>query len=107
MNTIQSGSECVPISKEPISVLQESQDTLRSLLLRALQTWVLAQRLPQRILADRLEIPRSAISEIINGKSGMSAEKMLDLWASAGGEWEFRLTLGRASEKVASTHFGG
>ena len=72
---------------------------MRSLLMSAVRTWVLAQHLPQRVIADRLQVPRTAVSDIIRSKSNYAAEKLLELWAALGGQWELRLTLGDSREK--------
>ena len=77
---------------------------MRSLLMSAVRTWVLAQHLPQRVIADRLQVPRTAVSDIIRSKSNYAAEKLLELWAALGGQWELRLTLGDSREKDASTN---
>ncbi len=76
---------------------------MRSLLMSAVRTWVLAQHLPQRVIADRLQVPRTAVSDIIRSKSNYAAEKLLDLWAALGGRWELRLTLGDPREKDGPT----
>jgi len=75
---------------------------MRSLLMSAVRTWVLAQHLPQRVIADRLQVPRTAISDIVRSKSNYAAEKLLELWAALGGQWELRLTLGDSREKDAA-----
>jgi len=82
----------------------QEQDTMRSLLMSAVRTWVLAQHLPQRVIADRLQVPRTAVSDIVRSKSNYAAEKLLELWAALGGQWELRLTLGDSREKDASTN---
>ena len=75
-------------------VPEDSQDSVRAQLARAIQAWVLAQHLPQRVIADRLKIPRSVVSEICTGKTDLSVEKLTDIWSALGGKWELRLTLG-------------
>jgi predicted XRE-type DNA-binding protein len=77
----------------------QEHDTMRALLMSAVRNWVLAQHLPQRVIADRLQVPRAAVSDIIRSKSNYAAEKLLDLWLALGGRWELRLTLGEAGEK--------
>lgn len=77
----------------------QKHDTMRSLLMSAVRTWVLAQHLPQRVIADRLQVPRTAVSDIIRSKSNYAAEKLLELWSAVGGQWELRLTLGDSREK--------
>lgn len=76
---------------------------MRSLLMSAVRTWILAQHLPQRVIADRLQVPRTAVSDIVRSKSNYATEKLLELWASLGGRWELRLTLGDPREKDAVT----
>ena len=76
---------------------------MRALLMSAVRTWVLAQHLPQRVIADRLQVPRTAVSDIVRSKSNYAAEKLLELWAALGGQWELRLTLGDSREKDTAT----
>jgi len=75
---------------------------MRALLMSAVRTWVLAQHQPQRVIADRLQVPRTAVSDIVRSKSNYAAEKLLELWAALGGQWELRLTLGESREKDAA-----
>ena len=91
---------------EPPAKEHEAHDTIRSLLMSAVRTWVLAQHLPQRVIADRLQVPRAAVSDIVRRKSSYAAEKLLDLWAALGGRWELRLTLGDPGEKEAPAPHG-
>lgn len=87
----------------------QGHDSMRSLLMSAVRTWVLAQHLPQRVIADRLQVPRAAVSDIIRSKSNYAAEKLLELWAALGGQWELRLTLrdSREEDSGASRRSGG
>jgi predicted XRE-type DNA-binding protein len=89
--------------REVATALQSQEhDTMRSLLMSAVRTWVLAQHLPQRVIADRLQVPRTAVSDIVRSKSNYAAEKLLEMWAAVGGRWELRLTLGESREKDAA-----
>jgi len=96
----------VPISQPRSAVTfqlqRQEHDTARSLLMSAVRTWILAQHLPQRVIADRLQVPRSAVSDIICSKSNYAAERLLELWVALGGHWELRLTLGDPGDKDAS-----
>jgi predicted XRE-type DNA-binding protein len=91
----------ISVSQPPIAP-REPEATVRSLLIRALQSWILAQHLPQRIIAERLKIPRSTVSELSCGKSHLAAERLLDLWSALGGQWDFTLTHGASRRTIGS-----
>jgi predicted XRE-type DNA-binding protein len=68
------------------------QDQMRYQLLTALRRWILAQRVPQRVISERLEIPRSSVSTILTLGSKYRVSQLLDLWVAVGGQWQLTLT---------------
>jgi len=82
---------------------QDCRD-LREALFRALRSWLEAQDLTQRVIAAKLQISRSCVSDIRRGECRMTAERLAELWVATGGSWQLKLSLPPGSTICASGH---
>ena len=58
---------------------------LRAQLMDAIEAYILREGIMQRVAADRLGVPRSRVSELVNGRiSKLTIDKLVNMAARAG-----------------------
>lgn len=101
---MQSGA---PTSSSPgrsSKALGTPKSEIQRQLLMALREWIVSQRRSQTVVAERLGVGRSAVSEILNLHSRWSAERLLALWVGIGGQWHLELTMMSEKKNDVSVH---